>query len=57
MHNGIIENYSQLKEELISKGYEFQTQTDTEVATAYIDYCYKQTKDKLQAIIQACQSI
>lgn len=54
VHNGIIENYSQLKEELISKGYEFQTQTDTEVATAYIDYCYKQTKDKLQAIIQAC---
>ena len=55
VHNGIIENYSQLKEELISKGYEFQTQTDTEVATAYIDYCYKQTKDKLQAIIQACK--
>lgn len=55
VHNGIIENYSQLKDELISKGYEFQTQTDTEVATAYIDYCYKQYKDKLKAIIEACK--
>lgn len=36
-HNGIIENYQELKEELLKKGYTFKTETDTEVATALID--------------------
>ena len=55
VHNGIIENYSILKEELKQKGYEFKTETDTEVAAAYIDYCYSQTNDKLKALIDACK--
>lgn len=55
VHNGIIENYAILKEELKKKGYEFKTETDTEVATAYIDYCYTQTDNKLEALITACK--
>lgn len=57
VHNGIIENYASLKEELIEKGYEFKSQTDTEVATAYIDYCYSQCNDKLQALVDASKGI
>jgi glucosamine--fructose-6-phosphate aminotransferase (isomerizing) len=37
IHNGIIENYSMLKRELISKGYEFKSDTDTEVLLNFID--------------------
>ena len=50
VHNGIIENYKELKEELIKKGYEFKSQTDTEVACALIDYYYKQEKDIKKAL-------
>lgn len=41
VHNGIIENYQELKEKLIKKGYSFYSQTDTEVAVKLIDYYYK----------------
>lgn len=41
VHNGIIENYLTLKKELESKGYLFQTETDTEVACALIDWIKK----------------
>ena len=41
VHNGIIENYLELKEKLIKKGYEFFTATDTEVAVNLIHYYYK----------------
>lgn len=41
VHNGIIENYAELKEKLIKKGYEFYSQTDTEVAVKLVDYYYK----------------
>ncbi len=41
VHNGIIENYQELKEKLQRNGYVFQTQTDTEVAVKLIDYYYK----------------
>ena len=37
VHNGIIENYQELKETLVKSGYHFYTQTDTEVATKSID--------------------
>ncbi len=47
VHNGIIENYASLKEELMKEGYKFQSETDTEVAAAVIDSLYKKTKDKL----------
>lgn len=41
VHNGIIENYQELKEKLIRNGYVFYSQTDTEVVTKLIDYYYK----------------
>ncbi|MBE6843532.1 MAG: glutamine--fructose-6-phosphate transaminase (isomerizing) [Ruminococcus sp.] len=41
VHNGIIENYQELKEKLSKKGYSFNSQTDTEVAVKLIDYYYK----------------
>lgn len=41
VHNGIIENYQELKEKLLRKGYVFYSQTDTEVVTKLIDYYYK----------------
>lgn len=41
VHNGIIENYQELKEKLLKKGYSFKSQTDTEVAVKLIDYYYK----------------
>lgn len=41
VHNGIIENYQELKEKLLKKGYSFYSQTDTEVAVNLVDYYYK----------------
>ena len=41
VHNGIIENYQELKEKLSKKGYTFYSQTDTEVAIKLVDYYYK----------------
>ncbi len=41
VHNGIIENYQELKEKLVRAGYTFYSQTDTEVAVKLIDYYYK----------------
>lgn len=41
VHNGIIENYMQLKEFLIGKGYDFKSETDTEVVAHLIEYNYK----------------
>ena len=41
VHNGIIENYQELKEKLVRKGYSFYSSTDTEVAVKLIDYYYK----------------
>ena len=41
VHNGIIENYQELKAKLQRKGYSFYSQTDTEVAVKLVDYYYK----------------
>ncbi len=41
VHNGIIENYQQLKQRLINRGYKFVSDTDTEVLVQLIDYYYK----------------
>lgn len=41
VHNGIIENYQELKEKLIRKGYQFYSQTDTEVLVKCVDYYYQ----------------
>lgn len=50
VHNGIIENYSELKESLIKKGYIFKSETDTEVACAVIADLYKEKKDILLSL-------
>ena len=41
VHNGIIENYQELKDKLVRKGYTFHSSTDTEVAIKLVDYYYK----------------
>jgi len=45
IHNGIIENYTQIKKELIAKGYEFKSDTDTEVLLNFIDDILKNNPD------------
>lgn len=53
VHNGIIENYDVLKKDLESKGYTFKSSTDTEVATALIDYLYKKENNMIDALNEA----
>ncbi len=54
VHNGIIENYQELKEKLIKKGYTFYSSTDTEVAIKLIDYYYKKyNKTPIDALNRA----
>ena len=50
VHNGIIENYKEIKEELIKNNYNFISETDTEVACALIDYYYKKNKNIKKAL-------
>lgn len=50
VHNGIIENYMELKEKLIKQGYQFKSDTDTEVVSAVMDYLYKSNKDILSCL-------
>ena len=58
VHNGIIENYIDLKKFLINEGVSFKSATDTEVACAYINYMYEKInkKSKLDAIIKSCDN-
>lgn len=44
VHNGIIENYSELKDKLLKHGYTFYSETDTEVVVKLVDYYYKKYK-------------
>ena len=53
VHNGIIENYQELKEKLLKEGYQFHSATDTEVAVKLIDYYYKKTGNPLEGIARA----
>ena len=62
VHNGIIENYSELKDELLQKGYHFISQTDTEVIPNLINYYYKQDSENdelkvLRAVKNACMRL
>lgn len=51
VHNGIIENYLELKDKLLSKGYTFYSETDTEIATKLVDYYYKKWKNPIEAMV------
>lgn len=53
VHNGIIENYLELKEKLIKDGYNFKSETDTEVIPNLIHHYYKESKDLLGAVVKA----
>ena len=57
VHNGIIENYKELKEFLVSKGYSFYSETDTEAIPNLIHYYYTQEKSVLKAINKACNEL
>ena len=57
IHNGIIENYRTLKNELIEKGYTFKSQTDTEVIVHLIDYYLSQNNDILKAVNNAIKRL
>ena len=52
VHNGIIENYEELKKELEKEGYNFKSSTDSEVAAVLIDKLYKENKDMLKTLIK-----
>lgn len=50
VHNGIIENYRELKEILILQGYQFHSETDSEVVVHMMDYYYKKEKNLQKAL-------
>jgi glutamine---fructose-6-phosphate transaminase (isomerizing) len=52
IHNGIIENYAQLKKELVSKGYTFKSETDTEVLLNFIEEIRNNTKCPLEEAVR-----
>lgn len=57
VHNGIIENYAELKAKLQAEGYVFQSQTDTEVAAQLIAKAYKEEKDIFKAVLKVLHLI
>lgn len=50
VHNGIIDNFMELKSVLMSGGYTFKSDTDTEVTAAYIDSLYKENNDMIKSL-------
>ena len=52
IHNGIIENYAQLKKDLVNKGYAFKSETDTEVLLNFIEDIYTNTKCPLEEAVR-----
>lgn len=58
VHNGIIENYQVLQEQLIDRGYQFKSSTDTEVLVQLIDSYYQQNgKDLVSAVCQSLNDV
>ena len=57
VHNGIVENFREIKNKLSEHGYKFYSQTDTEAAVKLIDFYYKQEKNPLKAILKAIKEI
>ena len=50
VHNGIIENYEEIKKELINKGYTFKTETDSEVGCTLLDFLYQKNQNMIKSI-------
>ncbi len=57
VHNGIIENFAELRENLIARGHTFTSETDTEVVAHLLEEGYAQTKDLLSALRLATQQL
>lgn len=57
VHNGIIENYAELKAVLLAEGASFVSDTDTEVAARWIDRCYAESGDPVRALFAAAESL
>src|SRR5215213_3521330 len=57
VHNGIIENYSELKAELIGLGHMFKSQTDSEVIAHLLELHYSSHRDIRQAMIETCKKL
>jgi glucosamine--fructose-6-phosphate aminotransferase (isomerizing) len=57
VHNGIIENYEQLRQQLISRGYQFTSETDSEAAAHLIHYYYGQHENLLVAVQTAADEM
>ena len=57
VHNGIIENYAELKEQLLHKGYTFRSETDTEVVAQLLDYYYADCRDIFEAMIRMLHAV
>jgi glucosamine--fructose-6-phosphate aminotransferase (isomerizing) len=57
VHNGIIENFSSLKKNLLSQGYEFESETDTEVIAHLLDSYYKKSGDIKETFTQALHQL
>ena len=57
VHNGIIENYIEIKEDLKKKGYKFTSETDSEVAAALLDELYSKNSDMVKSLHEASKII
>lgn len=57
VHNGIIENYTELKRQLIARGHTFLSETDTEVIVHLIEDEYKKTNDLYEAVLAVVPSL
>lgn len=57
VHNGIVENHFQIREQLLAQGYTFNTQTDTEVIVHLFDSALKQTDDIKEAVLKTVRQL
>ena len=57
VHNGIIENYLQIKERMVRKGYFFESETDTEALAKCLDYYYIQKQNPIEALKKVIEKV
>lgn len=57
IHNGIIENYQDIKNEVVKEGYKFKSKTDSEIAAALIDSLYKKNNDMVKTLNEASKKL
>ena len=57
VHNGIIENYEELRDEVLAAGFELESDTDTELVAHLINQCFDESEDLLAAVAQAVKRL